>query len=247
MKQLITISIIAIGMMANAQKVESKISNQIFSKPLKLMSVGSGNSTDKVLVRGTDKVVREVPAEVFTTTPNLQSVLNSGNKCTSAGDANDIYTTELNAQKGLKINYHDGVAITEETTVLSNSFIVKGTEPVSGFKNSPTSPILTGNSVAIFKNGLQLTNKYKCGEFQDCGVDPNFEFYESVNLKAKKSDSALMSRNYNIELPLVTGTAVVYTEGASHSEGRLAITTINGVRYLCLGTGSEIVKIKIEN
>ena len=54
MKRVFILCLLAIGMMAEAQ------TNQIITKKLQLNNVPAGLSTDKVLVRGLDKVVKEV-------------------------------------------------------------------------------------------------------------------------------------------------------------------------------------------
>lgn len=54
MKRVFIVCLLAIGMMAEAQ------TNQIITKKLQLNNVPAGSTTDKVLVRGLDKVVKEV-------------------------------------------------------------------------------------------------------------------------------------------------------------------------------------------
>jgi hypothetical protein len=54
MKRILSLCLLAIGMIAGAQ------TNQVITKKLQLNTVPNGLSTDKVLVRGADKIVKEV-------------------------------------------------------------------------------------------------------------------------------------------------------------------------------------------
>jgi len=73
MRKIILLCVLAIGMMADAQTV------QTISKPLKLNIVAPGTAADSVLVRGADKIVKFVPRSKFVTIPTLQQVLTRGN------------------------------------------------------------------------------------------------------------------------------------------------------------------------
>lgn len=59
MRKIILLCVLAIGMMADAQTV------QTIAKPLKLNIVAQGTTTDSVLVRGTDGIVKFVPRSQF--------------------------------------------------------------------------------------------------------------------------------------------------------------------------------------
>lgn len=59
MKKIILLCVLAIGMMADAQTV------QTIAKPLKLNVVPAGTAADSVLVRGADKIVKFVPRSQF--------------------------------------------------------------------------------------------------------------------------------------------------------------------------------------
>ena len=55
MRKIILLCVLVIGMMADAQTV------QTIAKPLKLNVAAQGTATDSVLVRGADKIVKFVP------------------------------------------------------------------------------------------------------------------------------------------------------------------------------------------
>lgn len=59
MRKIILLCVLAIGMMADAQTV------QTIAKPLKLNIVAQGTAADSVLVRGADKIVKFVPRSQF--------------------------------------------------------------------------------------------------------------------------------------------------------------------------------------
>ena len=59
MRKIILLCVLAIGMMADAQTV------QTIAKPLKLNIVAPGTAADSVLVRGADKIVKFVPRSEF--------------------------------------------------------------------------------------------------------------------------------------------------------------------------------------
>lgn len=59
MRKVILLCVLAIGMMADAQNV------QTIAKPLKLNIVAAGTAADSVLVRGADKIVKFVPRSSF--------------------------------------------------------------------------------------------------------------------------------------------------------------------------------------
>ncbi len=59
MRKIILLCVLAIGMMADAQTV------QTIAKPLKLNIVAQGTAADSVLVRGADKIVKFVPRSAF--------------------------------------------------------------------------------------------------------------------------------------------------------------------------------------
>ncbi len=50
----------------------------IISKPLRLETVNSGNKSDSLLVRGSDKILKYVPQSSLKQTPNLDQVLGKG-------------------------------------------------------------------------------------------------------------------------------------------------------------------------
>lgn len=184
MKQLVTICILAIGMIANAQNT------QTISKPLKLTSVPTGSSTDKVLVRDTAGMVKQVDKHTLVgepippVVPTLQQVLTAGSTAIIPGNSNYY---EFN-DRGFEVGNKGG------QTFISN--------------NSIRLSIAGGASFEIFGNS--------------------------------KKNGALM-------LTGVIGYATTFNEQKeTNMPGHLTITTINGVRYLCLGTGTEIVRIKIE-
>lgn len=64
MRKIILLCVLAIGMMADAQTV------QTIAKPLKLNSVKAGADNDEVLVRGADKVVKSVKRDKFVSSVN---------------------------------------------------------------------------------------------------------------------------------------------------------------------------------
>lgn len=59
MRKIILLCVLAIGMLADAQTV------QTIAKPLKLNIVAQGTAADSVLVRGADKIVKFVPRSAF--------------------------------------------------------------------------------------------------------------------------------------------------------------------------------------
>lgn len=64
MRKIILLCVLAIGMMADAQTV------QTIAKPLKLSTVKSGTDNDDVLVRGADKLVKSVKRNKFVSSVN---------------------------------------------------------------------------------------------------------------------------------------------------------------------------------
>ncbi|MFK7099700.1 hypothetical protein [Flavobacterium oreochromis] len=62
MKQLVLSCIATIVMIANAysQSGNEKINAQIFTKPIKLMTVGTGDINDNLLVRSSDNTIKEI-------------------------------------------------------------------------------------------------------------------------------------------------------------------------------------------
>lgn len=73
MRKIILLCVLAIGMMADAQTV------QTIAKPLKLNIVAQGTAADSVLVRGADKIVKFIPRSEFAggSPPTLQQVLDN--------------------------------------------------------------------------------------------------------------------------------------------------------------------------
>ncbi|MGR3790660.1 hypothetical protein ACUXZJ_07090 [Flavobacterium sp. TN-1] len=164
---------------------------QAILKPLRLANVPPGTGTDKVLVRDTAGMVKQVDKRTLigeSIPPTLQGILLSTPAC------------------------EYGTAMNNKTTFKEN-----GLE----FSDSFSSLELTNNSIYFLNKTLNVFT----------GIAPSYG----------KTNNTFM-------LPASTGTGVVLSSGApSNIIGHLAITTINGIRYLCLGIGSEIVKIKIYN
>ncbi|MFS1522151.1 hypothetical protein ACIPCA_12765 [Flavobacterium covae] len=99
------------------------------------------------------------------------------------------------------------------------------------------------NKTTFKENGLEFSDSFSSLELTNTSI--------SFLNKEKNKHIAIIPSDNNTEgifkLPSLQGTAIVLSvDNESATQGNLFIKTIDAVRYLCLGLGGEIIKIKIE-
>ncbi|QYS86295.1 hypothetical protein JJC03_15420 [Flavobacterium oreochromis] len=210
MKRVFILCFFAIGMIAKAQ------TNQIITKNLQLNNVPAGDVVDKVLVRGSDKVVKEVSRSSIAGSPTIQQVLTSGNSSTLPINLTNASFSALSASN---------------QTSIQGDYIMQ-----FDFKNPSTYTMML-----LWKNRLEFTRPdYTYVSYEDNKI----RFWKSPSIYRHIDVASNVTGALEVNFPDASGTiSLIGTKApaSSNSEGKLGEIRVTPTYiYVCTATNTWV-------
>jgi hypothetical protein len=251
MKKVFKLKCLLILLVTNINLIAQTTSNTIITKPLQLNVVGVGNNTvdEKILVRGNDKIIKEVPSSSFGGSSN-STVINKGfnTKIIGNGSINSPFNIDVELPSIVPSSVFIGTADSYPTNLVLDS--EKNIYTSNRFSSIVSKISKTGVSSPLVNLKTYFNNNYIAVE--DIAIDSFDNIYVTAsNINAivkitKAGVASILAYTNGIPLNVLVDKANYYVYSLNRG-GTITRIDPNGVSTLYRTLPNECQYFCIDN